>query len=308
MRITQNMTANNAVYNLQQGQARLDKLQNLVSAGQMVSQPSDDPISGRLLLDIGDKLKAYDQYASNNTKATSWLKFTGTALQGLTDVVYQARNVAAKMNNGSTDPNIRQSAHDQLVELKKQLIDAANSQYGDQYVFGGANNLGPPFSNANNNYAGDSAQLAVEIANNTSQAISVTGDRLLKGTTTPAGIPPTYGTVDVMQTFDDLIAAVGDLATPTNVANMVTANQNIEGGAKQLSAATSDILSRTTRLDNMATLNENNKNTLLSITTNIQEVDYARLGVELSNQKMAYEASLSVTAKLSQLSLLNYMP
>ena len=111
-----------------------------------------------------------------------------------------------------------------------------------------------------------------------------------------------------MQTFDDLIAAVGDLATPTNVANMVTANQNIEGGAKQLSAATSDILSRTTRLDNMATLNENNKNTLLSITTNIQEVDYARLGVELSNQKMAYEASLSVTAKLSQLSLLNYMP
>lgn len=184
------------------------------------------------------------------------------------------------------------------------MVDTANTQYGDQYIFGGANNAVAPFSYANNNYGGDSSQLTVEIAQNTTQPISITGDRLFKGT----GANPSYGSVDLLQTFDNLITAVGNSVTPSNVANIATATQSLDDGAKQISVATSDILSRTTRLDNMAKLNENNKNTLLSITTNIQSVDYAKLGVELSNQKLAFEASLSTTAKLSQLSLLNYMP
>jgi len=57
----------------------------------------------------------------------------------------------------------------------------------------------------------------------------------------------------------------------------------------------------------MNTLNDNNKSTLLSISTRTQEVDYAKLGIELNSQKTAFDASLSATAKLSQLSLLDYL-
>lgn len=303
MRVTANMSAENSLYNIQQGRARLDKLQETISSGQNVNRPSDDPISSRVLLDIGDKLKSIDQYSSNINKATSWLKFTSTAVEGMVNVIHEARKVAGTINTGSSEPGIRQSAHDQLVELKKMMVDLANTQFGDQYIFAGANNTTPPFNNTNNTYGGDTTQLSFDIGQNASQTMNVTGDRLLKG----IGANPSYGTVDILQTFDDLIAAVGDSVTPSNEPAISTAAQNLQDGAKQFSIATSDILSRMTRLDNMGKLNDNNKNTMLSISTRIQEVDYAKLGVQLSSQKLAFEASLSATAKLSQLSLLDYL-
>jgi flagellar hook-associated protein 3 FlgL len=101
---------------------------------------------------------------------------------------------------------------------------------------------------------------------------------------------------------------VGDATTPSNVANISQGTIDLENGAKQFNIATSDILSRMTRLDNMSKLNDNNKNTLLSIATGVQEVDLVKLGVQMNSQKTAFEASLSATAKLTQLSLLDYMP
>jgi flagellar hook-associated protein 3 FlgL len=297
------MSSNNAIYNLQQGRAKLEKLQSQVSSGQNVNTPSDDPIASRLLLEIGDKLRSIDQRSGNINKATSWLKFTSTALEGISNVVGLAKKVASTLNTGSDDPSIRQSAHDQLVDLKKQLVDMANTQFGDQYIFAGANNTNPPFSNANNNYGGDDTQLSIEVAQNSVQALNVTGDRILKGT----GANPSYGSTDILKTFDDLIAAVGDSTTPSNVPAITQGAVDLQAGFRQLNLATSDILSRMSRLDNMNKLNDNNKNTLLSISTSVQEVDYAKLGVELTNQKLAFEASLSTTAKLSQLSLLDFL-
>ncbi len=303
MRITQNMSSDSSVYNLQQGRARLDRLQNLTASGQNVSTPSDDPISAHLLVDLGDKVRAINQYSSNTAKATSWMQFTSTALQGMSDIIGQAKKLAGTINSGSDDPNIRQSAHDQLVNLKKQLVDMANTQYGDQYIFGGANNSSPPFNNTDNNYAGDGTQLSVEIGQNTTQTMNITGNRLLKG----GGTNPNYGSIDILKTFDDMIAAVGDSTTSSNVPAINQAASDLYDGSKQLNTAVSDVLSRMTRLDNISKFNANSKDTMLSIASNVQNVDYAKLGVELSQQKLAFEASLSATAKVSQLSLLNYM-
>lgn len=303
MRVTANMSAENSLYNIQQVRNRLDKLQESVSSGQNVNRPSDDPISSRVLLDIGDKIKSIDQHSSNINKANSWLQFTSTAMQGMADVIKQAKKIAGTINSGSSDPSIRQSAHDQLIDLKKQIVDMANTQFGDQYIFAGADNTTPPFNNLNNNYDGDGTQLMIEIGQNASQALNVTGDRLLKG----VGASPSYGSIDILKTFDDLIAAVGDNTTPSNIPAITLAAQDLQDGAKQFNIATSDVLSRMARLDNMGKLNENNKNTLLTIATGVQEVDYAKLGVQLSSQKLAFDASLSATAKLSQLSLLDFM-
>lgn len=303
MRVTANMSADNALYNIQQGRARLDKLQELIASGQNVNRPSDDPISSRVLLELGDKLKSIDQHSSNINKATSWLKFTSTAVEGMAAVLSQAKKVAGTINTGSDDPNIRQSVKDQLVDLKKQLVEMANTQFGDQYIFAGADNVTAPFNNTNNVYDGDSTQMSIEIAQNATHGLNVTGDRLLKGT----GASPSYGSIDILQTFDNLIAAVGDNVTPSDPTAISTSLVGLQDGVKQLSIATSDILSRLTRLDNMDKLNENNKNILLSIASGIQEVDLAKMGVEQNKQQIAFEASLSSTAKLSKLSLLDFL-
>jgi flagellar hook-associated protein 3 FlgL len=303
MRVTANMSADNSLYNLQQGRSRLDRLQETITSAQNINRPSDDPIGSNLLLDIGDKMKAFDQYNANIVKAKSWMQFSDTALNAMNDIMNQTQSLMNTITSGSADPSERQLAHDQLVELKKQMVDFANTQYGDQYIFGGADNLSPPFNYANNLYGGDGTERVIEIASDTPHTISITGDRLMKGT----GTNPSYGNVDILQMFDNLIAAVGDATTPSNPAALTTAIQSLTPASKQIFNAVNTNLSRMTRVDNMSKLNEVNKNTLTNIIGNIQNVDMIKLGVQLNTEKNAFEASLSATAKLSQMSLLNYL-
>ena len=303
MRITSNMSANTSLYNIQQARNRIDKLTEMVTSGQNINRPSDDPVSSRLLLDSGDKMKAIDQYNVNIVKTKSWMEFSDTALGGMNEVMKQTTSLMNTMTNGSADPTERQNAHNQLVELKKQLIDMANTKYGDQYVFGGANNLEPPFNTSNNDYAGDGTERQVEIASNTPQTISITGDRLLRG----EGANPSYGQTNILELFDSLITAVGDATTPSDSAALTTAAQSLAPASKQIFNAINMNLSRMIRVDNMAKMNETNKNTLANIIGNIQEVDMVKLGVKLNAEQNAFQASLAATAKLSQMSLLNYL-
>jgi len=300
MRVTANMSADNSVYNIQQGRNRLDRLQETITSGQNVNRPSDDPITSRTLLDIGDKLMAYDQYNANNIKAKSWMQINNTALTAMNDILIQTKALMNTFTSGSSDPNDRQSVHDQLSDMKKQIIDMANTQYGDQFIFGGADNLVPPYNTADNTYAGDSTERTIEIAQGTTQAISLTGDSFL------TAAPPN---INILQMYDDLMTAVGDSnpLNPSDPVALAAASQLLNPAAKQIFSAINTNLSRMTRVENMARLNETNKNTLSGIVGNIQNVDMIKAGVQLNTEKNAFEASLSATAKLVQMSLLDFM-
>ena len=300
MRVTSNMSADNSIYNIQQGRAKLDKLQELAASGQIVNRPSDDPINTRLLLDIGDKIKTGDNYLSNIKKDTIWQQFTNTALTGMADAMRLAKREVATISGGSSDATIRQNAVSQLTALKQQMVDMGNMQMGDQYIFGGAKNTTAPFSGTAPYYTGDETGLSIEIGPATTQQMNIPGNQLL---TADTAVSQPYGTTNILKTFDDLITAIN----ANDSVGIATGGQALSDGSNQISNAQSDVASRLLRLDSMTRLNENSRNTLMSVYSSTQNVDYAKLGVELGQQKTAFEASLSATAKLSQLSLLDYM-
>jgi flagellar hook-associated protein 3 FlgL len=294
------MSADNSVYNIQKGRAKLDKLQELIASGQNINRPSDDPINTRLLLDIGDKVKTGDIYLSNIKKNTTWQQFTSTALTGMSDTIQLAKQQIASITDGSSDATIRQNAVLQLQALKQQMIDMGNMQQGDQYIFGGAKNTTAPFSGTPPYYAGDETGLKIEIGAATTQQMNIPGNQVL---TADGATSQPYGTVNILKTFDDLITAINANDTTAIAAGA----QALNNGAKQINNAQSDVSARLLRLDSMTKLNENTYNTLMTVYSNTQNVDYAKLGVELTQQQTAFEASLSATAKISQLSLLDYM-
>jgi flagellar hook-associated protein 3 FlgL len=83
--------------------------------------------------------------------------------------------------------------------------------------------------------------------------------------------------------------------------------KNVKAGADQITVAQTDVAGRLVRLDSMKSMITNNQNTLKTVFGDIQNVDYAKAGVMLSQQTTAFNAALSATSKLSQLSLLDYM-
>lgn len=296
MRVTPGMTANNAMYNLQKGRTILGRLQEQVASGSVVNRPSDDPITTRQLLDLENKLEEGEQHLSNITKANLWLKMTNTALGGVADVVNQARKLAGTITSGSSDSTVRENAVSQLKELKKQLVDMGNTQFGDQYLFSGFKTDTPPFSNTDNLYHGTGDAISVEIDRGSLAAINIPGDELLKGT-------GSYGSVDVLQTFDDLISAI----QANNPANIHDAALKLDNAIPQISNAISDLSSRLNRLESAKTMIESDKATIQGLISDTQSVDMIEAATKLTLRQTAFEAALSATAKISQLSLLDYM-
>lgn len=149
-----------------------------------------------------------------------------------------------------------------------------------------------------NFYAGNSGEFSIEINQGVSQKVNIPGSYLVLGS---AG--STYGTTDILKTMDQLIADV----TAANEAGITSGKTALYNAGVQIAAAQSDLQSRLVRIDAAQTMNQSVINTLKSVYGGVQNVDYAQLGVEISQQKMALEASLSTTAEVSRMSLLNYL-
>ncbi|HEY5512825.1 MAG TPA: hypothetical protein VIK40_04195, partial [Geomonas sp.] len=153
-----------------------------------------------------------------------------------------------------------------------------------------------PVSTVSGAFSGTSDLLNVEINQGGSKvATTVDGGNLLRGTTPPA--------VDILSGIDTLIKAIFN----NDKAGIAAGITSMKDGAGQVTAAQSDVAGRLIRLSNMQTMIASNQNTLKSIYGDKQNVDYAKAGVELSQQTTAFNAALSTTAKISQLSLLDYM-
>ncbi|QWV97045.1 flagellar hook-associated protein FlgL [Geomonas nitrogeniifigens] len=305
MRITPGMSADNAIYNLQQGRTAIDQLQEQIASGYNINRPSDDPLSTRQLLDLQEQIASGDQYSSNITKAETLLNVTNTSLSSMSDLMQQVKKIAGDMVAGTLDAAGTASAVTNLTQLKSQLVDMGNTRLGDQYVFGGFS-TSQPFSSLGV-FSGTTDIPQVEIAPNSTVGTTVSGADLLLGGKTPAavgsGATAGQGPVNILGSIDALILAINN----KDSAGILDGVKNVKAGADQITVAQSDVAGRLVRLDNMKSMIANNQNTLKTVFGDIQNVDYAKAGVVLSQQTTAFNAALSATSKLSQLSLLDYM-
>lgn len=364
MRVTLNMSNNNSIYNIQQNQNRLYKLNEQLGTQQNINRPSDDPGATKNLLDIFNRLAEQNQYQTNITKTVTGMKITDSALTAMSDIMTQTKQLVATITSGSTDSTFRNTIASQLQDLKKQMIDLGNTQIAEQYIFGGYDNNAPSFSKLDltgdtssgsfvltnidtttlndgmlisgagippnttitvnqppgasgsvtlsnaatatgvttsvvlEGFVGTNDNINIKIGDNTTVKTNISGGELLHGT----GSSP-YGSTNILAVFDQLYTAVTD----NNVAGIRDGAAQMEMGAKQITNARSDLASRTVRIESTTAINKNYKNTLETILGNIQSVDTAKIGVELNMQQTAFEASLSATARISKLSLLDYL-
>ncbi|ABL01049.1 flagellar hook-associated protein FlgL [Pelobacter propionicus] len=295
MRITANATAFNALYNIQQGRSKLDTLTEKIASELNVNRPSDDPIATSLLLSTNDRLQAVEQYGSNISKTNTWLSMTSTALQGISDTLTTAKSLMSTIGSGTSDQTARESVVAQLTALREQLADFGNTKYLDQYLFSGSQTATKPFDRTVGSigYNGDSIVNSIRIDSAATEELNITGDQVLTSSTG----------VNILDTMDQLITAV----TNNDVASIQSLTADLDTGFNQITNQQTEVASRITRLDGAANMLKITKTTLENIISDTQLADTTKLAVELSLQETAYKASLSATAKILNLSLLDYL-
>jgi flagellar hook-associated protein 3 FlgL len=148
-RITTASSFDLTVATLQQRQQELVTMQQQLTSGKRVLQPSDDPTAAALSQRAGAMLLRASGTQTAVNASQNAMQLTESALSNATDLIQQARELVVGAGNASYSDADRASTATQLQSLRDQLLSVANTTNGSGgYVFSGQGASQQPFLDA----------------------------------------------------------------------------------------------------------------------------------------------------------------
>ncbi|BDV44436.1 flagellar hook-associated protein 3 [Geotalea uraniireducens] len=297
MRVTQNTTANLVLNNLQIIRQRTEELEQQASTGVKVSAPGDDPVTAQQVLHLKALISAGDQYSRNISNGTAWLSMSESAMSELGNVISRAKELGVAMSSDINNPDSQSAAVKELTQLRDELIQLGNTQLNGKYIFGGFKNDTAPFDPAGN-YTGTDDAINIEVDRGTQVQINYSGGQLIRG-----GTPPGSSGTDIIGTINNMITALG----AGNTAGVRTELGNLDNAMGQVLATRTDLGARLNHLTAAGNIIDDRKLSLTKVISDKQDVDFAQVISDLTKQQTAYQAAMAASAKVSQMSLLDYL-
>jgi flagellar hook-associated protein 3 FlgL len=282
---------------LDQQQENINNLEQQASSGLRINEPSDDPAGAQQVLNLQGLMASANQYSQNIQTGTSWLSQMDSTMTNMNNVLISAKELATQMSNSTYGASDRQNSAAEATQLLDEMISLGNTQVAGQYIFGGFVSGQPPFD-ASGNYNGTNDQVNIEVSQGSYIPINYPGGTLLRGVT-PQGKSGT----DVIGVLNNLITALNN----NDVSGVTSTISGLDSSLNQIQAAQVDVGARENRLQNDASIQTSTKDYLTQAVSAKQDADYTQVLSDLSTQQTVYQATLASSAKISQLSLLDYM-
>jgi len=300
MRITQNMTSNIFVRNIQkQAEAMLQRQEQLVTQ-KRINRPSDDPGGMARVLDGRSTLAAIDQYVENIKQGKTRLEITETTLEQVDDLVQQARKLAEVNSGPEATAEQRALAAENVKEIYDQVMQLANSRFGGRYMFAGYQTDTAPFTREaadpdyTATYNGDTGSFQIPIADNVKVSVDANGQNYFQDA--PGG-------VDIFKQLGDLINGLENGDT-TQIQATVDA---LEDAHVQITNKRTEGAPKLYRLDISEQYWTHFKPKIQEAMGRDEDADITRVAVELNNLRTAYETSMAAAAKILQRGLVDFL-
>jgi flagellar hook-associated protein 3 FlgL len=156
--------------------AKLLRVQRQVSSGTKNLVPSDDPIAATRALAVSQSIAVGSQYVGSRAQARNMLSLTENALQSVTSMLQDTKELVVYAGNGTLSDVDRESLATTLQSRFDQLLGLANADDGNgQYLFAGFKSSSIPFikqSDGSVLYAGDEGRRLMQV--DVSRQISAT--------------------------------------------------------------------------------------------------------------------------------------
>lgn len=293
------------------------KASEQLSTNKRLNRPSDDPGGMQLAMSFKQGLDKTNQYLRNIENADKTLQQTATVLTSVKDLLNQAHTLAVQGNNGTMDANSRVALANQIQQLQQELLSLSNSDINGQYIFNGYKTNSQPFSLDSDMPGGtpsnpvvtlavqaalSTSLLAVQLDDNTTMTVQVRGDQTFLGDGTPA-------TVNLFQTLENLEAALrsGDtvVTSPTGIPQ---AMDDLTAGIQQVVNQIAAIGAKQNRLVDSRTQLQNQRETLMSFVSDVEDVDAADAVLQFQKAQTALQATIgSAQAVLNLPSLMDFI-
>ncbi|MDZ7729061.1 MAG: flagellar hook-associated protein FlgL [Dehalococcoidia bacterium] len=287
--------ANHQAY-MAAAQGRMDNLQQQLATGRKIERASDDPAGASLALQHRRNIAFESQMRRNIDGGLAFMNATEAALDGATQSLQRARELAVQASSDSMGAPQRDAIAEEMDQIINHLVQVGNTRFGEAYIFGGHQSQQPAFSivpgpdgAAAVNFDGDNGERLRRISHSDEAAVNVSGEEA-------------FG-----QTFDDLIALRNTLRNGSPGEDIAPSIENIEGAIERVLAARSDIGARTNRFEAAQRQSEVTNIDLQELRSNVEDVDIARAIVEMQGAQTSLQAAIGAIGRTNNMTLLNFL-
>jgi flagellar hook-associated protein 3 FlgL len=182
-RVSDLLTASVATQNIDSTQAQLVTLEQELSTGKQVNQPSDNPSSAAIIQQLQKTLDYSAQYSTNITQGTNQLSEVDSTLGSITTLLTQAQSIASANASTTVSADARSSAATVVDSIYNQLLTTANSQFEGTYLFGADNAASAPYnaSSGGVQFVGSTTVLQNTFEQGTNLNFQVSGEQVFGG-------------------------------------------------------------------------------------------------------------------------------
>ena len=288
--------ARNAQQNLQANMSRLSKLQEQVSSSSAITRPSDNPTGTADALKVRAEIRANTQHSTNIGDADGWLSTVDAALSTTSDLLNRIRDLAMRGASGGLSQLNKDAIASELDGLNQDLLRAANTTFAGRSVFAGNSN-GPAFTadpaGGEDKYVftgTENGSVMRQIAAGAPVRVDADGAAVFG-----AGPSSVFALVDTV--------AAG-LREGTDISVHLG---RIEKHADTILANRTDVGIRHASVLKAKDTNLSNSVSLEARRSGIEDLDTAQVILDMKLQEVAYQAALSVTARVLQPTLMDFL-
>jgi flagellar hook-associated protein 3 FlgL len=298
MRIATSTTYTNLINQMQSLDTTQNTLETELSTGLSISQPSDNPSLMASTLNLVDESQQQAQYAANANTALQISQATYTSLTQMNSLSNSVNEIALQAASGTESAQEVGNYVAQINQYLQQAVQVGNSQFEGNYLFAGTAVDQPPYqttTDASGNI------ISVAYTGNTSQAAIPVG--------TSSTITPTSGwaTNQGLASFMNHLISLRDGLQADDPAQISTAQSGLSAASDTIISAAADssaVQAAIQSVQSQATSLQQNIGTTIADSTN---TNLATTDTQLTEAQTAYQAVLQSSARIMQLSLLNYL-
>jgi len=297
---TPSIIADQLITGINSDQAQQATLEQELSSGDVINQPSDNPAGAADLLQLNATLARTQQYAANATDGTAWLSLGNATMNQIMSALQQAQQTVLSVSGAqlANEPGALQGLATQVSSIRQALINLANTTYGGQAIFSGTGNVSQAYDQ-NGNYVGGGSAPTRTVAPGVQVAVGVTGGQVFGSGTT--GLLGTTGVL--AQIVQDL--QTGTTASLNNVQNADA--QALSTAITQVSDQAAEMGANYQRMQAFAQQATNSQQVLQGQISGIDSTNVAQVSTQLTEAQQSYQSALWATSQLSQDSLVQFL-
>ena len=315
MRISTSSVYDQGVANIANIQSKQMQLQNQISTGKRILNPSDDPIASAQLLGLKNAQNLNTEYTNTRVTAENNLSAVDSIMGTIADRLTSIKSSIAAANKSTMTSTDRKAIAVQLQNDFQNLMALGNSKDSNgDYMFAGQSVKTQPFVTATppgamlpttpypGAYAGDANDRDVQVSASRTMSLSELGSNFF-ATTSPNTAPDIFLTLStVINTLNDPAATSATIAT-----NLANSGAVIDATTENVLMSRASVGARLNELDGLNTAGSALDLQYQQNISNLEDLDYAKALSEVSKQSIILEAAQKAFTKAAGLSLFSMM-